>query len=187
MRSSIGKVSWALVMLVVGSRAVLAQETMPDTAHRFSVFVGPTLAASSSRLDFSLANNVGLGISRDFRGQDALFRPRVTASYDQWRSTTQQTIRVGSVVAEALLVPGELVTNVRPYLFGGLGLFSRLPMSGTVVVGGSLQSFDLKPYTYAGWSSGVGVEVGRAFVQYRFMTAVQNGPSFAGLNLGYRL
>ncbi|MDB4893551.1 MAG: hypothetical protein JWL61_5406, partial [Gemmatimonadetes bacterium] len=140
-----------------------------------------------TRLDFSLANNVGLGVSRDFGARHDMFRPRVTLSYDQWVTGARQTTRVGSLVGEAMFLPGELVRNVRPYLFGGLGLFSRLPTAASVVVGGSLTRFDVGAFNYVGWSSGLGVEVGRAFVQYRLMAGVGYGLAYSGLNLGYRL
>ena len=184
MRTLIGRVSWALVMFVVCSRGALAQEA--EAAHRYSVFTGPTLSAPAANLDFSLANSVGLGVSRDFASRDAVFRPRLTLSFDQWVPATQRTIRVGSLVAEGVIAPGEL-RGVRPYVFGGLGLFSRLPMTGSVVVNGSLTPHHVDAMNYVGWSSGAGVEVGRAFVQYRVMWPVGYGPAYSGLNLGFRL
>ena len=186
MRASIGTVSWALVMLVVGSRGTLAQGAEAD-AHRYSVFAGPTLEATSTPLDFSFAHNVGLGISRDFAGRDALIRPRLALSYDQWVPKTEPTIRVGSLVAEGMFLPVALRYNVRPFLFGGVGLFSRLPMTGSVVVSGSPTPYETGADNYVGFSYGLGVELGRAFAQYRLMESFGHGPAYGGLNLGFRL
>lgn len=174
-----------LVMCVAVSRAALAQTAEADTPHPVSVFIGPTFTGSAFNLR-SPGRNVGIGISRDFADREAAFRPRVTLSYDQW-SSSAQTTRVGSLLAEGVLRPKQQVRNVGPYVFGGLGVFSRLPMSSTLVVSGSPTPYHFPSYNYVGWSSGLGVEVGRGFVQFRVITPVGNGIAFSGLNLGYRL
>src|SRR4051794_26929187 len=101
MRTVTGRLCCALVMVLVGSRVVFAQEA--DTTHRYSVFAGATLAAQGGDFGQSLSKNIGLGPSLDFAARSALFRPRVTVSFDQWRTLSAPTpLRVVSAVGEGM-------------------------------------------------------------------------------------
>jgi hypothetical protein len=162
-----------------------------DSAHHFALFGGR--AATENR---GPENGFELGVSGDLRWRPVPVPLRLSLSFSQRTDGTFAASRKGGMASlEAVLRPFPKKFGIQPYFLGGLGVGTRVGYS--FLAGGSYYAPDIppEPYTlvtrpretWAFASAGLGLDIGRAFIQVRMLNPVASqGPIVVPLNVGFR-
>lgn len=185
-----------LFAAVVGS-PLGAQETAPartDSTHRFALFGGRSGVWSGGSGPESSGE---LGASGDLRWSPIPVPLRLSLSFSQGHTSyyMYQPQRGAKASLDLVMRPVPKTFGIQPYFLGGFGVATRAPYSG--IGGGCYAALDLpcapsylytRPrQTWAFASAGVGVDVGRLFMQMKFEQPVASqGPTLIPLSVGFR-
>jgi hypothetical protein len=165
--------------------------TKTDSAPHFSLF-GGTAASESSGPE----NGVEVGASGDFRWAPIPVPLRLSLSFSQRHDERFfSMLRGGKASLDLVMRPIPKKLGIQPYFLGGIGLATRAASSG--LGGGCYAAPDVPclPYytltrpreTWAFASAGMGLDIGRAFIQLKLENPVaSHGPVIVPLNIGFR-
>jgi hypothetical protein len=173
--------------------AAQTSTTPADTGHRFSLFGGVAAAESSGP-----ENGFELGGSGDFRWAPIPVPLRLSLSFSQRDDDAHFTSRYGGKASlDLVLRPFPKKLGIRPYFLGGLGVATRAGYAGWIggyvaypygAIGGLPLTYLNRPRaTWAFASAGMGLDIGRAFIQLKLEHPVASqGPNVVPLNVGFR-
>jgi hypothetical protein len=142
-----------------------------------------------------LGHNVELGGSGDFRVGSFPLPLRASLAFSQAsQDWSGSQLRFGTLSLDAVGHPLPKFLGTRLYLLGGLGVGTRAAYSGVVP---QLTGPDFGTETYVGFhrerrtwgfvETGAGLELGRAFVQWKLQWPVASqGYVRAPLSIGFR-
>lgn len=170
-----------------------AQETKPkvDSAPHFSLFGGSSAAESNGP-----ETGFELGGSGDFRWKPIPVPLRLSLSFSQrHEDNALSQLRGGKASLEAVMRPMPKFLGIRPYFLGGLGVATRAGYSA--IAGGYYVDPTVPPapyylytrqrQTWAFASAGLGLDIGRAFIQMKFEAPIaSNGPVVVPISVGFR-
>ena len=163
----------------------------PDSAHRFSLF-GGTAATESAGPE----GGYELGVSGDFRWRPVPVPLRFSLSFSQSNDSYPYASHKGAKASvDVVMRPFERHFGIRPYFLAGLGVATRdaaefwndgyFYVPGVTPVGPSYFSRPRQTWAFA--SAGVGLDIGRAFIQLKLENPVaSHGPIVVPLNIGFR-
>lgn len=162
-----------------------------DSSHRFALFGG------RSDSDILPERGIELGASADFRWTPIPVPLRVALSFSQRDEPyTFQPYRVGQASVDLVMRPIPKTFGIQPYFLGGLGIATRAPYSGyyAYVLYDPLGLNPPPSYTYTRerdtWafaSGGVGLDVGRVFLQVKYEEPVASqGTALFPISVGFR-
>ena len=165
-----------------------------DSTHRWSVF-GGSLAVASVNDGHLRPSNVEVGGSIDFRARSFPLPLRAGLSFSRaGQGSWASDLSFGRLDLDVVGRPLPRFLGTQLYLLGGLGVATRASFSRylTRVVGSDpnvLEYFTLREPRQS-WTfieTGVGLDVGRGFVQYKLQAPVASeGTMLAPLNVGFR-
>jgi hypothetical protein len=176
----------ALASSPLGAQAI-------DSTHRWSIFGGSAKVLDGT--DGS-ENGVELGASGDFRWSPIPVPLRLSLSFSQHQDDFLiRPQRGGQASLDLVMRPIPKTLRIQPYFLGGIGVATRAPYSG--VAGGYSYDPTLPPVpyyvysrpreTWAFASAGVGLDVGRLFMQLKVEQPVAaQGPTLMPFSVGFR-
>jgi hypothetical protein len=177
----------ALLLLVA---TPLAAQTV-DSTHRFSLF-GGTAATESAGPE----GGYELGVSGDFRWRPVPVPLRLSLSFSQINGGfPYESKKGGKASLDVVMRPFPRTLGIRPYFLAGLGMATRQGFDAWYGGGYYLAPELMVPLshvvrprqTWAFASAGVGLDIGRAFIQVRLENPVASqGPIVVPLNIGFR-
>jgi hypothetical protein len=182
-----------LVVLSIAATAAAARlgaQTV-DSTHRWSLFGGR--AATESR---GPENGYELGASGDFRWGPVPAPLRFSLSFSQAsRPTPYASDKGGKASLDLVMRPFPRKFGLQPYFLAGLGMATRSGVDfwndGYYFIPGVTPagpSHYVQPrQTWAFASAGMGLDIGRAFIQLKLENPVaSHGPVVVPLNIGFR-
>ena len=167
-----------------------------DSSHHFALFGG-----TAPSQGYGPETGLELGVSADLRWTPVPVPLRLSLSFSQRNAGESNSIAKGGLVSlEAVMRPFPKRFGIQPYFLGGLGLATHAPygyLTGPAFyvspglppteVPGSIKYVSRPRETWAFASAGLGLDVGRAFIQVRVLNPVASyGPLFAPVNVGFR-
>jgi hypothetical protein len=195
MRTRLG--TTALVAMVFTGTALSASSLgaqtsgeKADSSHHFSLFGGK--AAAEYR---GPESGFELGVGTDLKWRPIPVPLRLSLSFSQNNAAGYDAPKRGGLASlEAVLRPIPKKFGIQPYFLGGLGVGTRTgygywggDYNPSGVVFGPLTWVDRPRQTWAFASAGMGLDVGRAFIQLRLLNPVASqGPILVPLNVGFR-
>lgn len=170
-----------------------AQETptKADSTPHFSLFGGSSVAESNGP-----ETGFEIGGSGDFRLRPIPVPLRLSFSFSQrHEDNALSQLRGGKASLDAVMRPIPKFLGIRPYFLGGVGVATRAGYSG--IAGGYYVDPTVPPVpfslytrpraTWAFASAGMGLDIGRAFIQMKFEAPIaSNGPVVVPINVGFR-
>lgn len=175
-------------LLIASCVPTSARAQVADTAHRFSLFGGTT---STGAWDFRNLKNVEIGGSADFQLGSFPLPLRASVSFGQ-KDEGFSTLKFGTLALDAVARPLPRLFGTQLYFLGGLGLATRAEYLGTHAyldaagTGLIYSPFEAPRHNWGFLEGGVGLEVGRAFVQMKLQAPVaSNGYTRVPLSVGF--
>jgi hypothetical protein len=180
----------------VGLAAPAASQTATaprDSTHHFSLFGGVAATEWSGP-----ENGFALGASGDFRWAPVPVPLRFSLSFSQREEPYMfGPQRGGQASLDLVMRPIQKKFGIQPYFLGGLGVATRAPYSG---IGTTYVVYDptgptppatflytRRRETWAFAAAGVGLDVGRLFLQLKYEQPVASqGPAMIPLSVGFR-
>jgi hypothetical protein len=191
MRSLITGLVAGSVGLALPIRAQSSSATSDSTPH-FSLFGGTSGTESRGP-----ENGLNVGASGDFRWKPIPVPLRLSLSFSQrYDSYPYGARKGGSASLELVMHPIPKKFGIQPYFLGGFGVGTRVGYDAwasvpTFPYGNELFTQPLhivRPrQTWAFASAGIGLDVGRAFIQLRATNPIaSDGPIVLPLTVGFR-
>lgn len=169
--------------------AIAQTSTAPrDSAPHFSLFGGVAAAEQGGP-----ESGLEAGVSGDFRWRPVPVPLRLSVSFSQ-HDMYGATLRGGKASLDLVMRPFARHFGIQPYFLGGLGIATRTGYAywATPYLGPNL-GFAQPLWvshgreTWAFGSLGVGLDIGRAFIQLKAENPVASqGPFVVPLNIGFR-
>ena len=180
-----------MIGAMAASTTAGAQGSAPaDSAPHFALFGG-----TAATENLGPENGLEVGVSGDLRWRPIPVPLRLSASFSQRRDAGRYyaPTKGGLASIEAVMRPIPKWHGLQPYFLGGLGVGTRAGFG--YWTGGYFTGVDFTQPTFVSrprdtWafaSAGVGLDVGRAFVQLRVLNPVASqGPILVPLSVGFR-
>lgn len=175
-----------------GTSAMAQKASVADSAPHFALFGGwaPFQGGMGDERGFAM------GGSGDFRLSPIPVPLRLSLSFDERASRYSTTQRGGQASLDLVMRPIPKLFGVRPYFLGGLGVATQMGYMGwgryTVYTpDGLLTSTSFNYFrprqTWAFASAGMGLDVGRAFIQVKLAQPIASeGPVLVPISVGFR-
>jgi hypothetical protein len=192
MRARSGTTALVAGIFAIATPAVAQTSSPPlDSAHRFALFGGPAGAIFNGSHD-----GLELGVSSDFRWRPVPVPLRLSLSFSQSGTNDYRTYseRGGLASVEAVLRPIPRKLGIQPYFLAGAGIGTTAGVDGWAWYYANVNGPISDPQhiirarnTWAFASVGMGLDVGRLFVQVRYLNPVASqGPVVVPINIGFR-
>jgi hypothetical protein len=198
MRTRLGTTILITGMFVGAAATLRAQEPTgkADSSHHFALFGG-----SAAGEGYGPETGFEMGVSADLRWNPMPVPLRLSLSFSQRNSGEFHSLAKGGLASlEAVMRPIPKRFGIQPYFLAGLGLGTRAAfgyVTGPVVaysadlpwteLPGSRRFVSTPRGTWAFASAGVGLDVGRLFIQARLLNPVASyGPVVVPVNVGFR-
>ncbi|MCY7379838.1 MAG: hypothetical protein LH467_10955 [Gemmatimonadaceae bacterium] len=163
-----------------------------DTTRRWSLFGGGVATqgyGSSNPLD-----NAELGLGVDLRTAFPLPLRASLAFGHLQRQVSAPDLKYGTLSVDAIARPVPRIFGIQPYFIGGLGLATRAAYSGLGRRPSATDPFSLESYIFresrTTWTfveGGMGLDIGRAFVQFKTQVPVAStGDRRTPISVGFR-
>ena len=175
-----------LFSLTLGAQA-------PDTARRWSLF-GGAVGAHATDLERPPAN-LEVGGSGDFRLGSFPLPLRATLAFSRIeQSWSASNLKYGTLSLDAVGRPTPRIFGTQLYFLGGIGVATQAGYTGFAQRYVSVDPVMTEYYMFSvprqSWTfleGGMGLEIGRAFVQMKMQVPVaSNGPTRVPLSVGFR-
>ena len=174
----------------VAPRTAHAQRA--DSTRRWALFGGG--AAVDESPQGTLYRNKELGASGDFRLGAFPLPLRASLAFSQSEDWQGTALKFGTVSLDAVGHPLPKFLGMRPYFLGGLGVGTRGAYTSldTRMTGPTLDTpqYFVYPHERRSWSfveGGTGLELGRAFVQWKLQVPVAGDGYVRGpISVGFR-
>jgi hypothetical protein len=163
----------------------------PDSAHRFSLFGG-----TGGALFPGLGTGLEFGVSGDFRWRPVPVPLRLSLSFSQRGANDFRTYseRGGLASLEAVMRPIPRKLGLQPYFLAGAGIGTTAGVEGWAWYYANVYGPISDPQyvrrprnTWAFGTVGMGLDIGRAFVQVRYLNPLATqGPVVVPVNIGFR-
>jgi hypothetical protein len=196
MRSSARTTISALALCsILGTRVHAQGQTpaaKPDSSPHFALFGGPVGYSQYTR-----DTGIELGGSGDLRWGPIPVPLRLSVTFtDVNDRNAYGTLKQGTASLELVVRPLPRRLGIQPYLLGGLGMSTMAGYRGSLwqysvgpdgVVYARYRLFEQPRQSWAFATAGVGVDVGRAFVQVKLAHPIaSNGPTTTPVSVGVR-
>lgn len=192
MRARSGTTALAAAFVAVSAHAGAQATTQPDSAPHFALFGGwaPIDGQDVMKRGFAM------GGSGDFHLSPIPVPLRFSLSFDERTGEYVSKQRGAQASLDLVMRPMPKRFGVRPYFLGGLGVatqmgyWGRTPYYYNAPGGGLATSFyeyTQPRQTWAFASVGMGLDVGRAFIQMKLAQPIaSDGPVLVPISVGFR-